>query len=163
MPQRNVQSWPPGTHHQILPERLKAPSESQFTSPWFNQEPAVARLSQEDIVKRVSALEIETKELQAFFKLSSVFINTLGSSQWDIKKPLSIAIEQRSDSEFIACLYDIDLYGYGETIPEALKDLRLSIVNQFEFLLSVESEDVLSEPLKKQFGFLKSILSKKNV
>ena len=95
--------------------------------------------------------------------VSSVFINTLGSSQWDIKKPLSIAIEQRSDCEFIACLYDIDLYGYGETIPEALKDLRLSIVNQFEFLLSVESEDVLSEPLKKQFGFLKSILSKKNV
>lgn len=163
MPQRNVQSWPPDAHNQILPERLKPPSQSQITSPWFDQEPAVPRLSQEDIVKRVSALEIETKKLQAFFKLSSVFINTLGSSQWDIKKPLSIAIEQRSDSEFIACLYDIDLYGYGETIPEALKDLRLSIVNQFEFLLSVESEDVLSEPLKKQFGFLKSILSKKDV
>jgi len=82
----------------------------------------------------------------------------LGDENWELKQPLNIAVEQRSPEDFTACLYDADLYGYGESIPEALEDLKLVIVNQYEYLLQQKDRVELGNPLKKQFEFLNHII-----
>jgi hypothetical protein len=90
-------------------------------------------------------------------------INTLGSDKWEFRKPpLHVSIEQRGVCDFIACLYDINIYGYGDKIPEALDDLKEAIIDQFEFLLEQESSVKLGNMPKKQLDFLKEIMVEKN-
>jgi len=122
------------------------------------QIPVDEQLSGADVIKRLSTLENKFKQLEGLFGVSTVYINTLGDENWELKQPLHIAVEQRSSEDFTACLYDVDLYGYGESIPEALEDLKLVIVNQYEYLLQQKDKTELGKPLKKQFEFLNNIL-----
>lgn len=113
-----------------------------------------------DIVRRLVCIEEALEEQSHFFKINSVFVNTLGSSNWEIARPLAVTVEQRSENDFVACLYDLDLYGYGDTVPESLEDLKSVIINQYEYLL--ECQDTLSDGLQKQLEFLRSLLVPKN-
>lgn len=127
------------------------------------QIPVDEQLSGADVIKRVSTLENKLEQLEGLFGVNTVYINTLGDENWELKQPLNIAVEQRSSEDFTACLYDVDLYGYGESIPEALEDLKVVIVNQFEFLLQQKGKVELGKPLKKHFEFLNNILVSLNV
>jgi hypothetical protein len=112
---------------------------------------------------RIGSIEEDITNLKNFFSVHSVSINTLSNDKWEFRKPpLYVAIEQRGVSEFVACLYDIDIYGYGDTIPEAIDDLKEAIINQYEFLLEQESSVNLGIMPKKQLNFLKEIMVEKN-
>jgi len=102
------------------------------------------------------------KKQAGLFICSTSPINTLANPKWDLKKSLIVAVEQRGREDFVACLYDVDLYGYGDSIPEALDDLRAALVNQLEYLMVQEGKIKLSESLRKQLSFLKSNVVKKN-
>ncbi len=125
--------------------------------------PVELHLSFADLIQRVAAIEDKIVRLDELFSTSIVTINTLGNNKWEFKRPLNVTVEQRGPDDFVACLYDVNLYGYGDSIPEALEDLKIIIVNQFEFLLQQEGELSLGNPLKKQFEFLKNILVDVNV
>jgi len=75
---------------------------------------------------------------------------------------LNIAVEQREVDDFVACLYDANVYGYGDTIPEALNDLRVDIISQFEYLTTQETKVELGKALKRQLDFLKGVIVRKN-
>lgn len=104
------------------------------------------------------ALVKQVEFIQDRITTNPVTINTLGNDNWELKHPLNVTVEQRAEDQFIACLYDVNLYGYGETVPEALDDLKEAIVNQLEFL----SEEVRTVELgimpRKQLNFLRKIL-----
>jgi len=55
-------------------------------------------------------------------------------------------------------LYDIDLYGYGESIPEALEDFKEALINQFEFLKEQDGQIDFGQLPKNQLMFLDSII-----
>ncbi|MEW6665148.1 MAG: hypothetical protein AB1512_08000 [Thermodesulfobacteriota bacterium] len=152
------QRWPEGVHDQTLPTPPTIPQTPWAQTDPFFQGQITDTLFRVDLVRRIDALEKEIKEIRSFFKVSGVLINTLGSTVWDLKQPLAVAIELRGREDFVGCLYDLDLYGYGETIPEAMEDLKSAIVNQFNYLLGKEKEVELSEPLERQLAFLKNIL-----
>ena len=115
-----------------------------------------------DIVTRLHEVETAVKKQAGLFICSTSPINTLANPKWDLKKSLIVAVEQRGREDFVACLYDVDLYGYGDSIPEALDDLRAALVNQLEYLMVQEGKIKLSESLRKQLSFLKSNVVKKN-
>lgn len=114
-----------------------------------------------ELMKRLADVEFELKRLSESLKLKvvSVPIMSLNASGWRLKSPpLIVTVEKRDDEEFIACLYDIKLYGYGDSIPEALDELRYAIVSQFEFLSEKRKEIELGELPENQFRFLEQIL-----
>lgn len=137
--------------------------EPTFQTSGTTQIPIDKHLSDTDIIRRVVSIEKKVEQLEGLFSISTVTINILGSENWELKQPLNVAVEQRGPEDFIACLYDVDLYGYGDSIPEALEDLKAVIVNQFEFLLQQEGKVQLGNLLKKQFEFLTTILVSLNV
>lgn len=130
------------------------------------QEIAIARAEVENLAARVTALEQEMKQhsnlAPGFMHVQTVPIHTLGPAPWRLKEPLLIAIEQRSENHFVACVYDVDLYGYGETIPDAIDDLKVMILDQFEYLSERQQTVKLGSMPKKQLDFLEDILVKKD-
>ena len=76
-----------------------------------------------------------------------------------MEKMSIIKASRRGREEFIACLYDAELYGYGESIPEALEDLKEATVDQFKYLKEQESEIQLGRLPQKQLEFLNSIIA----
>ncbi len=126
-------------------------------------QPKVTTHKHIDLEIEIASIENEIVSLKNLFTVHTVPINTLGSDKWEFRKPpLHVSIEQRGVCEFIACLYDINIYGYGDTIPEALDDLKEAIIDQFEFLLEQESSVKLGNMPKKQLNFLKEIMVEKN-
>jgi hypothetical protein len=133
-----------------------------YEQPTANQ-PKVTTHKHIDLEIEIASIENEIVSLKNLFTVHSVPINTLGSDKWEFRKPpLHVSIEQRGVCDFIACLYDINIYGYGDTIPEALDDLKEAIIDQFEFLLEQESSVKLGNMPKKQLDFLKEIMVEKN-
>jgi predicted RNase H-like HicB family nuclease len=126
-------------------------------------QPKVTTHKHIDLEIEIASIENEIVSLKNLFTVHTVHINTLGSDKWEFRKPpLHVSIEQRGVCEFIACLYNINIYGYGDTIPEALDDLKEAIIDQFEFLLEQESSVKLGNMPKKQLNFLKEIMVEKN-
>jgi len=125
-----------------------------------DQIPVEEHIHRIDLVQRITTLENKTKRLESLFGLSTVPMNTLGNSKWELKQPLDVAIEQRGAEDFVACLYDVDLYGYGDTVPEALNDVKTAIMSQFEYLTRQDRKIQLGESLKRQLQFLRNILVK---
>jgi len=116
-----------------------------------------------DVIRRITSIENKMKKLEDFFSINLAPINTLGDSKWELKQGLNVAIERREIDDFVACLYDIDLYGYGDSVPEALEDLKVSMVNQFEYLIEKNEKIQLANSMIKQLKFLKNILVRKDV
>ena len=52
-----------------------------------------------------------------------------------------VTVEQHAADDFVACFYDADIYGYGDSIPGSLEDLKNHLVSQYEFLLK-ESQHI---------------------
>ena len=88
-------------------------------------------------------------------KIYSITINDLAQNEWNLDKPLIVTVEQHSKDDFIACFYDADVYGYGDSIPEALGDLKEQLVNQLEFLLEEEERVTLGPVPQRQLDMFR--------
>jgi predicted RNase H-like HicB family nuclease len=153
---------PPGMKEQQVVIQPPREPTSIYEQPTAYQ-PRIAAHEHINLEIEIASIEKEIERLKNLFTVHTVPLNTLGSNKWEFRRPpLHVSIEQRGVSEFIACLYDINIYGYGDTIPEALDDLKEAMVNQFEFLLEQGSSITLGDMPKKQFNFLKEIVVEKN-
>jgi hypothetical protein len=90
------------------------------------------------------------------------FISDLDSDNWKLNSIIEITIELRNNGDFIACYYDVDVYGYGSKQEEAIGDLKIALVNQYEFLLEEERKYNLNPLLADQLNILKNIISLKD-
>ncbi|MFA6413408.1 MAG: hypothetical protein WCW53_11990 [Syntrophales bacterium] len=112
-----------------------------------------------ELMRRIAAIETELRKLAGSLNVFNMPINSLNSKKWKLRKPpLTVIVERRGEEEFIACLYDINLYGYGDSIPDALDELRYAIVSQYEFLSEKKKEIELGELPERQLGFLDEIM-----
>jgi len=155
----DLETYPFGTEQIPLSSEYFQPQRTVIVQSSGTTQTRVERhLSNRDLIKRVSTLENNLEQLNSLFIISSVYIHTLGSKKWKLIQPLNVTIEQRGSEDFVACLYDVDLYGYGDVLPEALDDLKLAIVNQFEYLLEQKQKMELSSSLLNQVSFFQEIL-----
>jgi hypothetical protein len=114
----------------------------------------------EQLKVRMDEIQGELWRLRSTFKVYSIAVNDLGQNEWRLDEPLMVAVEQRGEEDFIACFYDADVYGYGDSIPEALEDLKERLVSQLEFL-SVEDKRVMLGPVpKRQLEVLRNHIKK---
>ena len=104
---------------------------------------------------QMDQLQGELLKLGSTFKVYNIAINDLGQHEWLLDKPLMISAEQHSEEDFIACFYDADVYGYGDSIPDALDDLKERLVSQLEFLVVEEKRVILGPVPQKQLEVLR--------
>lgn len=103
-------------------------------------------------------------EAQKAISLSSVpvrfpfTLNDLAQPNWTLNKPLTVTVEQYIQKETTVCFEEAHIYGYGDSIPQALNDLAKHLIGQFEFLLEEEKRVTLGPLPQKQLGTLKSYL-----
>ena len=107
------------------------------------------------------ASELKEENEDSKFCTYNVTINNIGEGQRMLANPIIVTIEQRSEDDFVACFYDVDIYGYGESIPDALDDLKFHIVSQFEFLLQEEKRVELGVFPAKQLAILRNLIIKR--
>ncbi len=88
----------------------------------------------------------------------TIALNDLGHAGWKMTRPILVTVEQRAPDDFVACFYDAEVYGYSESIPGSLEDLKIQLVNQYEFLME-ESQSVVLGPAE-QLLVLSRILEK---
>ncbi len=159
---RDKEHFVPLFSQRTLPQERPIPKRSPFIGfPQQTQlevDPAIT-----DLARRITAIEASLKQLDSFLSINTVYVNTLRDDFIEIKQPIAVNIEQRQNDEFIACLYDIDLYGYGESPPDALDDLVVVIVNQYCYLKEMEGNIEFGELPLKQWKYFKSIIEEKDV
>jgi len=114
----------------------------------------------EQLKTQMDEIQGELWKLRSAFKVYSIAVNDLGQNDWRLDKPLMVTVEQRGEEDFIACFYDADVYGYGDSIPEALDDLKERLVNQLEFLLAEEKRVLLGTVPQKQLEVLRHHIKK---
>lgn len=81
----------------------------------------------------------------------NITILSLGHEKYIFKSPFPVNILVEDDT-YIATSYDLNLFGYGESEDEALRDLCESIIEHYEHLKTNQSN--LGSLLKRDWNFL---------
>ena len=96
-------------------------------------------------------------------KVNSVTINDLSRKGWQLKNPLVIIMEQRSEEDYVACFHDAYIYGYGDTSTEALDNLKELMLDQLEFLLKEKEQIILGTIPQNQLDILRFYIKKRSL
>lgn len=113
------------------------------------------------ILDRQYELPPKVEDREASIKsIHKVTLNDLCSAAHRLACPIEVSVEERGDEDFIACLYEAGLYGYGSTVPEALDDLRALLVDQYEHLVTREPRGVLGPVLRRQLRVLERFVER---
>ena len=88
---------------------------------------------------------------------TTIFIGDLRSDEYRLNTPIPVTIEYDEDT-VIASLYDVEEYGMGEYLEEALSDLCAGLVEYYE---SLEENVHCLGPLPVQhWKYLKTLISR---
>lgn len=96
-----------------------------------------------------------TKERKVMPVDKNVTILNLGHEKYLFKSPFPVNIVFEQEV-YIATSYDLNLFGYGESEDEALRDLCESIIEHYEHLKKNQSK--LGPLLKRDWDFLSRII-----
>lgn len=94
---------------------------------------------------------------QKSLECKNIFIDSLNSEVYKLKKPIPVCIEYDGKT-YIANNYDLGLYGYDDMELEAIEDLKKSIIECYEDL---KTETELSPILKRMMVYYKEIIEEK--
>lgn len=138
---------------------------TQYDEERLKMERIVAETFSTAIEPRLDSIERQLEKVSELLnrqtrRVYSIPVNDLAQNEWKLEKTLMITVEQHSEEDFIACFYDADVYGYGDSIPEALDDLKERLVNQLEFLLEQEKQATLGPIPQKQLDVLRRLIKK---
>jgi hypothetical protein len=97
-------------------------------------------------------------QIERHFQKKSILIYSLHSPSLKLKEPLAVHLEYDKKEVIVFC-YDLDIFGYGETETEALKDLRKTITDLYYELK--ENKDNLGILPKQVWNYLSSIIEEK--
>ncbi|MBU0568494.1 hypothetical protein KJ693_05200 [bacterium] len=84
----------------------------------------------------------------------NIFLSNIGVNGYHLRNFIPINIEY--EEIFVAISYDINMFGYGDTEQEAIRDLCESIVEYYEDLK--ESKDELGPIPASDYDFLKDVI-----
>ncbi len=112
--------------------------------------------------KLASLVQDLGSQIQTVLRTHTIALNDLGDPAWKMARPIIVTVEQHAPDDFVACFYDADIYGYGDSIPSSLEDLKSHLVSQYEFLLEESQRVELGTAPAEQFLVLQRILEKGN-
>lgn len=114
------------------------------------------------IEKLASLVQNLEKQLQTALRTYTVALNDLGKASWKMTRPITVTVEQHAPDDFVACFYDADVYGYGDSIPSSLDDLKKHLVSQYEFLVAESQRSELGPVPAEQLLVLGRVIEKGN-
>jgi hypothetical protein len=114
------------------------------------------------IEKLATSMQNLESQLQAALRTHAIALNDPGDTGWKMTRPIWVTVEQRAPDDFVACFYDADVYGYGDSIPSSLEDLKRHLVSQYEFLLEESKRVELGPSPAEQLLVLSRILEMGN-
>ena len=85
-----------------------------------------------------------------------LFISDLRSEKYALNRPIPISIRYDA-TDVIAKFYDVDMYGVGKDVQEALDDLCAGLVEYYESLAT--SEEKLGPLPARDWCFLKELIA----
>jgi hypothetical protein len=89
--------------------------------------------------ERVTRLEKEVAELRTQLerqtKAKQVSLASLGSEKYRLRKALWVELDSSGEETVTAHISELEEYGTGATEYEALEDLRLVLIEAYDFLL----------------------------
>jgi len=94
---------------------------------------------------------------QKSLECKNIFIDSLNSEVYKLKKPIPVCIEYDGET-YIANNYDLGLYGYDDMELEAIEDLKKSIIECYEDL---KNETELGPVPKRMMVYYKEIIEEK--
>lgn len=112
--------------------------------------------------KLASLVQDLGSQIQNVLRTHTIALNDLGDPAWKMARPIIVTVEQHAPDDFVACFYDADIYGYGDSIPSSLEDLKSHLVSQYEFLLDESQRVELGTAPAEQLLVLQRILEKGN-
>ena len=86
----------------------------------------------------------------------TIFILNLRSDNYTLNQPIPVWVETE-EGEIVLSSEDVDMYGTGSNLQEALDDLCGAIVEYYQYLK--EEKDNLGPLLKKDYQFLNLVIS----
>jgi len=115
------------------------------------------------VASRVEKLEQEVKSLKQQLARGNrsmlVSISSLAPAAYSLKREVSILIIPDEDS-YIASLIDANVNASGETVPEAVANLKDMMIMLFE-RLGAEPKGKLGKWPARQLGVLRELMRKK--
>jgi len=112
--------------------------------------------------KLASLVQDLGSQLQTVLRTHTIALNDLGNPAWKMNRPILVTVEQQAPDDFVACFYDADVYGYGDSIPSSLEDLKRHFVSQYEFLLEESQRVELGPAPAQQLVVLQRVMEKGN-
>ena len=110
-------------------------------------------------------LHHEIQELRSFLQEQAdtegirapktIFVDNLRSDLYRLSHAIPVTIEYEEDT-VLAFFYDLDLYGLGDEISEAIDDLCATLIEYYEMLL--EEQDRLGPLPRKHWVYLQTLV-----
>ena len=85
-------------------------------------------------IQEIKSLLQEQAETKSLRPPKTIFVDSLRSELYRLSHAIPVTIEYEEDT-VIASFYDLDLYGLGDEIPEAIDDLCAMLIEYYEMLL----------------------------
>jgi predicted RNase H-like HicB family nuclease len=114
-----------------------------------------------ELLFRVKQLEQEVEELKqaAFSQTFTIFINSLGIPNLEVKKPIPVTIEKEGEEDYIASFMDANISTGGKSEQEAVYNLQSLIADLFE--MHEEETSELGPAMKIQNQVLHDVLCRR--
>ena len=93
-------------------------------------------------------------------KILNLQLTTLDPRPFTLNHPLTIIVEGDEDLGWVAAFYEASIAGSGETVFDAIEDLKDGIVGALNHVSRLPSELVGSFP-RKQLAVLKAVTVRK--
>lgn len=88
----------------------------------------------EELNEKIAQLEHDMQELTqaAISRIFTIFINSLGTPDLEVTKPIPVTIEKEGEEDYIASFLDANIGTGGDSIQEAIQNLQSLIVDTFK-------------------------------
>ncbi len=104
-------------------------------------------------IKALLQKQADTNSLRA---PKTIFVDNLRSNGYRLSHALPVTVEYEEDT-VIASFYDLDLYGLGDEVSEAIDDLCATLVEYYEMLL--EDGECLGPLPHKHWQYLQTLVT----
>jgi len=94
------------------------------------------------------------------YNIQSNYIYNLNNTNYVVGKKILVKVEKDENNEIICDIPEIELYSFGKNEEEALKQLKLEIIDLFDDLISIPDNQLGASPVEWK-KYLKEHIVKK--
>jgi hypothetical protein len=99
-------------------------------------------LAYQNLQDQIVEIQKRLESLESALNTYHIEIYDLANEEYSLKSPVQIVIERYDADEFIARFPELDIFGPGETEPEAVLNLKNEIVDLYDELIALDEKEL---------------------